>query len=154
MTGVERSTSATPADVWAVLSNGWLYASWVVGAARIRAVDPHWPQAGAKIHHSVGLWPALLNDVTHSMESTAGHLVLSAHAWPAGTARIRLHVEKDGTGTRMTMDETAESGPARWIPTRVQRWLLAPRLDECLERLALLAENGSAQKRSADSGSP
>jgi hypothetical protein len=39
MPGVERSTSAGPGEVWSVLSDGWLYASWVVGAARIRAVD-------------------------------------------------------------------------------------------------------------------
>jgi Polyketide cyclase / dehydrase and lipid transport len=148
MIGVERTTSATPAQVWSALSNGWLYASWVVGASRIRDVDRHWPEVGSKIHHSIGLWPALLDDVTESLESSAGLLVLSAHAWPVGTARVRVHVEKEGAGSRLTMDETAESAPARWIPNNAQRLLLAPRLNECLYRLALLAENGASSRAS------
>lgn len=144
MIGVQRKTSATPAQVWSVLANGWLYSAWVVGASRIRDVDPNWPQAGAKIHHSVGVWPALLSDETVSLESSAGHLELSAHGWPVGTARVRLHVEKTDDGSLLTMDEYAETVPARWIPTNVQRLSTAPRLKECLNRLALLAENGAA----------
>lgn len=143
MIEVERTTSATPAQVWSVLSNGWLYSSWVVGASRIRGVDPEWPQAGAKIHHSVGVWPAMIDDETESVESSAGLLVLSARARPVGSAQVRLHVEKDGNGSRITMDETADSAPARWIPDTVQRVAVAPRLNECLRRLTLLAENGA-----------
>ncbi len=29
-----------------MLSDGWLYASWVVGASRVRDVDPRWPSPG------------------------------------------------------------------------------------------------------------
>ncbi|WP_324188972.1 SRPBCC family protein [Nocardia farcinica] len=46
-----------PADIeraFAVLSDGWLYAGWVVGASHIRDVDPDWPGVGSRIHHSVG----------------------------------------------------------------------------------------------------
>lgn len=142
MIQVERKTSATPAQVWSVLSNGWLYSSWVVGASRIRDVDPNWPQSGSKIEHSVGLWPALIDDKTESVESSAGLLVLSARALPAGTATVRVHVEKDGNGSLVTMDETAESAPIRWIPDNVQRLTVAPRLEECLKRLTMIAENG------------
>ena len=46
------------ARVFAVLSNGWLYPSWVVGASRIRAVEAAWPAEGAKIHHSFGIYPS------------------------------------------------------------------------------------------------
>ena len=41
-------------DVWSVLSDGWLYPLWVVGASRMRDVDPDWPAVGSRIHHSVG----------------------------------------------------------------------------------------------------
>ena len=34
-----RMMSCTPQDVFDVLSDGWSYATWVVGAARIRDVD-------------------------------------------------------------------------------------------------------------------
>ena len=53
---------ATPADVFAVLADGWLYPSWVVGASRVRGVDGTWPQPGSRIHHSVGVWPLLIDD--------------------------------------------------------------------------------------------
>lgn len=144
MIEVERTTSATPARVWSVLSNGWLYSSWAVGTSRIRCVDPSWPQAGSKIEHSVGVWPALLDDKTESVESSAGLLVLSARSLPAGTATVRVHVHKDGDGSRVTMDETAETPPFRWIPDDVHRLTAGPRLEECLRRLTLLAENGAA----------
>lgn len=142
MNRTERHTSATPAQVWSVLSNGWLYSSWVVGASRIRDVDPTWPQAGSKIHHSVGgLWPALLDDETESLESKAGLLELSAAAWPFGRARIRMTVEKDGNGSLIGMEEFVETAPLKWIPPVVQQTAMTPpRLNECLTRLALLAE--------------
>jgi len=144
MIEVERKTSATPAQVWSILSNGWLYSSWVVGASRIRNVDPQWPQAGSTIQHSVGLWPALIDDKTESLESSAGLLVLSARALPIGSAEVRVHVEKDGDGSRVTMDETVKSGPFQMIPDSIQRVSVAPRLQECLRRLTLLAENGAS----------
>jgi len=51
-----------PAEaVWAVVSDGWLYANWVVGS-RVRAVDPGWPAEGCRIHHSFGVWPAVIDD--------------------------------------------------------------------------------------------
>ncbi|ASR05299.1 SRPBCC family protein [Gordonia rubripertincta] len=137
---VERHTSATPAQVWSVLSDGWLYASWVVGASRIRDVDPTWPQAGSKIHHSVGIWPALLNDETQSRESKAGLLELSAAGWPFGRARIRMTIEKNGNGSIIGMEEFVETAPLKWIPPVIQQTAMSPRLNECLTRLAMLAE--------------
>ena len=49
-----RLFDCTPDDVFAVLGDGWLYPVWVVGAARMRDVDPEWPAEGANIHHSLG----------------------------------------------------------------------------------------------------
>ncbi len=62
--------SPPAADIWKVIEDGWLYSGWVVGASRIRAVDEQWPQVGAKLHHSVGSWPFLIDDSTRvtSME--------------------------------------------------------------------------------------
>ena len=47
-----------------MLADGWSYATWVVGAARVRDVDPGWPATGSRVHHSVGLWPLLIQDFT------------------------------------------------------------------------------------------
>ena len=38
-----RTMSCPPESVFAVLADGWLYPSWVVGASRMRDVDPAWP---------------------------------------------------------------------------------------------------------------
>lgn len=43
MTEVTRRTSATPAQVFAVLADGWSFSNWVVEASRIRAVDDACP---------------------------------------------------------------------------------------------------------------
>ncbi len=37
---VARRIEAPPGAVWAVLADGWLYATWVVGASRVRDVFP------------------------------------------------------------------------------------------------------------------
>lgn len=89
MIEVRRLVHAPPSAVWAVLSNGWLYPSWVVGASRMRAVDPAWPRVGARLHHSVGAWPLLISDSTSVVESVPEQrLVLQARGWPLGEARI------------------------------------------------------------------
>ena len=60
---VRCTTPAPPQAVFAVLADGWLFSSWVVGAARGRAVDAGWPKPGARIHHSFGVWPVMVTDV-------------------------------------------------------------------------------------------
>ncbi len=60
----ERLINASVEDVFAVLTDSWSYASWVVGASRIRDVEAGWPEPGNSIHHSVGAWPLLIDDAT------------------------------------------------------------------------------------------
>ena len=59
-----RLMACSPEDVFAVLADGWLFPTWVVGASRMRKVEEAWPQVGSRLHHSFGVWPALLNDET------------------------------------------------------------------------------------------
>lgn len=136
----ERHMTCSPADVLDVLADGWAYASWVVGAARVRAVDPEWPQPGSRIHHSVGLWPALLHDSTSSLEWSPRGVRLSARGWPAGQAEVSVQVEAEDDGTRVVLLEDATAGPARLMPPPLRRLLLEPRNRESLRRLAFLAE--------------
>lgn len=49
---VTRDTTATPQQVWDVLSDDWLFSGWMVGASRNRAVDEGWPRPLARIQHS------------------------------------------------------------------------------------------------------
>ena len=93
-----RHIQATPQQVWDVLADGWLYPLWVVGATRMRDVDPHWPAVGSRLHHSVGTWPFVIDDHTEVIECEPTHrLVLHAKAWPTGTAGVVLRLEPVGT---------------------------------------------------------
>jgi len=56
--------SAPPEAVFAVLSDPFTYAQWVVGCKEIRRVDGDWPEPGATFHHSVGLGPITVRDTT------------------------------------------------------------------------------------------
>jgi len=147
------SVIAAPASaVWAVLSDGWLYAGWVVGASRIREVDDCWPAPGARIHHSVGSWPALLDDLTEVLAADAGReLCLRARAWPVGEAAVRLTLESHPAGTAVSMIEDVTAGPGRVLPRRLRQLLIISRNRESLRRLRLLAEG--RRERTADPSS-
>lgn len=141
MTRVERIIKTTPQNVWDVLSDGWLYPLWVVGASRMRDVDEDWPAVGARLHHSVGAWPTLLDDETEVTScEPLRRLELRAHAWPAGRADVVLQLSEHGAGTRVVIEEDAASGPARMIPAVVRRPGLKWRNVETLRRLAFVAE--------------
>jgi uncharacterized protein YndB with AHSA1/START domain len=137
-----RQLSVPPDQVWEVLSDGWLYPVWVVGASRMREVDDTWPQVGSRLHHSVGVWPALLDDYTEVLESEPSRrLVLRARAWPAGEATVVMELAPADGGTEVTMREDATSGPATLLPEPVRNAQLTWRNTESLRRLAYIAEH-------------
>jgi hypothetical protein len=142
MIEVRRDTLARVDEVWAVLSDGWLYPAWVVGASTMRHVEPGWPQPGARLHHSVGVWPLLISDDTSVVSADPPHeLVLQARGWPLGEARVELRLERLDDGCRITMREDATHGVGRYVPRLLRVASIAPRNAESLRRLALLAED-------------
>ncbi len=143
-----RIVHATPQQVWDVLADGWLYPVWVVGASRMREVDEHWPAAGAKLHHSVGVWPALIDDNTEVLESHAPtHLRLRARGWPAGEAEVDLQVEAHAEGSKVTITEDVVAGPGLLMPKLLRDAQIGVRNLETLQRLAYIAENRVAARR-------
>lgn len=137
----ERRTDASPQQVWDVLSDGWLYPLWVVGASRMRGVDDTWPAPGSRLHHSVGVWPLLLDDATVVEEvEPLGRIQLRARGWPMGEARVVLTLRPEGSGTHLTLEEDAVSGPGRLAPPPVRGATIRWRNVETLRRLALVAE--------------
>lgn len=136
-----RVMSATPEKVWSVLSDGWLYPLWVVGASRMRDVDENWPSKGALLHHSVGTWPALLDDNTEVLEvQPLSLLKLRARAWPAGSANVIIRLNAVGTDTEVTIGEDVANGPALLVPKPVRDVGLKWRNVETLRRLAYVVE--------------
>lgn len=143
-----RIIKASAGDVFDVLADGWLYPSWVVGASRIREVDPSWPAPRAELHHSFGVWPFLINDKTVLHEwDPPRRAVLQAHGWPIGEAKVVLSVRERGADCIVRIDEDAVEGPGRLVPKFIRTIGLVIRNRETLRRLAWLAE-GRAGARS------
>lgn len=140
----ERLVHTTPADVWEVLADGWLYPLWVVGATRMREVEPAWPDVGSRLFHSVGAWPLTIDDSTSVVACEPGRrLELRARAWPAGEAEVVLELEPADDvegGTLVRIHEDVVSGPGRLLPPPLRHLQLAWRNTETLRRLALVAE--------------
>ncbi len=141
MSTTTRSVSATPEQVWEVLSDGWLYPLFVVGASRMRDVDESWPAVGAKLHHSVGTWPLLIDDTTEVVEIEEGkRLLLLARGWPAGQAHVDISLQPDGDTTVVTIVEDATAGPGLLMPKPLRDVQLHWRNVETLRRLAFVVE--------------
>ncbi|MGI5240428.1 SRPBCC family protein [Dactylosporangium sp. CA-139066] len=136
-----RTVNATPDRVFAVLADGWTYASWVVGASHIRDVDDGWPAVGARLFHQVGPWPLHISDVTWVHAVTPGRMLeLHARAWPLGEAKVRLDLEPvEAAATRVTLSYELIAGIGRFVPRIIQSALLGPRSTEMLSRLADIA---------------
>ncbi|MCW3494169.1 SRPBCC family protein [Microbacterium sp. SSM24] len=145
-----RMLRCTPEDVFRVLADGWLYPSWVVGASRMRKVDETWPAEGSQLHHSFGVWPALIDDrtVVEASESPH-HLVMLARGWPVGEARVTINVKKRGDGCVVRIQEEAVAGPGRFVPEPIMDLLLHWRNTETLHRLAYLAEGTAPRSQGA-----
>jgi hypothetical protein len=145
MSSNTRVMDCTVDDLWNVLSDGWLYPLFVVGASRMREVDAGWPGVGACLHHSVGAWPALLDDTTEVLEVEPQRMLrLSARAWPAGRAAVVFRSSTVSGQCEVTLEEDAVSGPGALVPSPVRQPMLHWRNQETLRRLALLAERRAA----------
>jgi uncharacterized protein YndB with AHSA1/START domain len=108
---------ASPSEVFAVLEDPDAYAQWVVGARRIRRVDPDWPREGSEFHHAIGVAGAELHDSSKVVERNPPHrIVLDVRFRPTGTARVEIEVEPVERGSRITIAERPSSGPVVWVP--------------------------------------
>jgi uncharacterized protein YndB with AHSA1/START domain len=141
MAATSMVIGASPERVFAVLADGWSYASWVVGASHIRAVDEDWPAVGARLHHQVGPWPLHIKDQTVVSAVVPERLLeLHARAWPLGEATIALELEPLDASTRVTLSYDLTAGVGRFVPKSVQSVTLRPRSSEMLHRLSDIAE--------------
>ncbi|MFY0409142.1 SRPBCC family protein [Solicola sp. PLA-1-18] len=142
MSTTTRIIRAEVNTVWDVLTDGWTYPLWVVGAARVRDVDDTWPAVGSRIMHSVGAWPLLLDDTTTvAAVELEERLSLTARGWPAGEASVVITTRARGRATSVSITEDATAGPGRLVPAPVRHLGIGWRNIETLRRLALLAEN-------------
>jgi len=142
MTHNSRTIKATPEQVWDVIADGWLYPVWVVGATRMRDVDATWPQVGACLHHSAGVWPMVISDTTEVLECEPRQMLrVRARGWPVGEAEVRLTLTAQGAGTLVDIEEDAVAGPGSYVPSLLRHPAIKVRNVETLRRLAFIAEH-------------
>ncbi|GBE64806.1 polyketide cyclase [Mycobacterium sp. MFM001] len=136
-----RDVHASCQRVWDVLADGWTYSQWVVGNSRTRAVDSNWPEPGAAIRHSIGVWPLVIDDQTSVEQCEPQHeLVLRAGLGMLGAARITMRLQEIPDGCRVEMIEVPAEGPVRVVPDSLTLVAIYARNRECILRLAALAE--------------
>lgn len=137
----ERLVDAPVESVWEVLSDGFAYADWVVGARTIRRVEGDFPTPGARLHYRIGLGPVHFDDHTEVCEVLPlRRLLLSAQAWPMGAASIDIRTEAVGSRTRVVMDEEPTEGLGRVVHNPLLDLAVKARNVETLRRLERLAK--------------
>jgi uncharacterized protein YndB with AHSA1/START domain len=129
-------TSAQPDAVFAVLDDACAYPRWVVGARRVRSVDPAWPAVGSRFHHALGTPAGELHDSSKVLErDRPNRMVLEVRFRPVGVAEVTIDVEPDAGGTIIAMTEVPTAGPLTRLPRFVVEPLLMLRNALALQRL-------------------
>lgn len=127
---------APPEDVFDVLADPTTYPDWLVGAQRIRAVDPEFPAAGAEFEPTVGAPPTgNVEGHTQSLGADPPHrLDLEVHAGPFHGV-VDFEVEPYAAGTSRVCFREAATGPLA-VLTPLLRPLVYARNGRSLKRLA------------------
>lgn len=143
-----RQIDASPAAVFAVLVDPESYPKWLVGADRIRQVDPDWPTIGSKFHHVVGFGPFKIADSTEviDIDEGGGMLRLKVRARPFISAFTTLRVVGDYRRSVVTFEEE----PAIRTIGNLVRPVLDPtvhvRNHRSLRRLAAVVEGAPGRE--------
>jgi uncharacterized protein YndB with AHSA1/START domain len=105
---------ATREQVFDVLVDPTTYPEWLVGAQRIRSVDPDWPRPGSEFRHRIGVGPLAVPGSTTIRRLREPHeLVLAAGMGPFGEAAVRFVLDAVADGTEATIEEEPAKGVAR-----------------------------------------
>ncbi|HVL27501.1 MAG TPA: SRPBCC family protein [Acidimicrobiales bacterium] len=145
---VNRAVVPAPVEtVFAVLSDPRTYDEFVVGTKRIRRFEPTWPDKGSEFHHTLGIGPLVLRDLTRVEEvDEPARLVLRAHMRPVAVNQVTFRLEPAEGGTEVVVEEVAVEGPAAALWNPVFDAVMALRNQEMLRRLGRVAERRLAQQ--------
>ncbi|MCZ7414522.1 SRPBCC family protein [Streptomyces sp. WMMC897] len=135
-----RLILSSPTEVWGLLSDGHRYGEWVTGTQRVLAVDPDWPDVGARLRVRVGAGPLTLDDVCVVRVCEAEHrLELEAKADPFGAARIAMRLIPWGGNTLLILDWHPLRGPGIRMHGLPVDYVVAVRNGMMLTKLARIA---------------
>lgn len=147
--------AAPPETVFSVLSDPPSYAAFVVGTKRIRRFHPTWPARDSVFHHTVGVGPFVLRDLSRVVEVEDGRrLVLRTQMRPFAVNRVAFTLRPVEDGTEVEVEERAVEGPAVAVWDPVLDRLIWFRNQEMLRRLKKVAERRLARQAEAPAAGP
>ena len=139
--------AAPPAALFAVLADPAAYGAFVVGSKHVRRFDPTWPELGSVFHHTLGVGPFVLRDLTRVEEvEEARRLVLRAQMRPFSVNRVAFTLRPAGEGTEVEVEEHAIEGPLGSVWNPLFEAAMALRNQEMLRRLKRIAERRLARR--------
>lgn len=153
--------SAPPDVVFRVLCAPRYYQYFVVGTRAIRRFDPTWPEPGSTFDHSLGFLVTVIRDHTRSLAVQDGRsMTMRTYMRPLAVNDVVFEIEPHGTGTRLSLTETAVEGPGASPPLRqiaeVLFWLrnvwVCRRLRRVVERRAARLSIAEAASATAPEG--
>ncbi len=148
---VNRAVVAAPPEaVFAVLSDPAAFGAFVVGSKHVRRFDPTWPDRGAAFHHTLGLGPFVLRDLTRVEEVEENRrLVLRAQMRPFSVNRVAFTLRPVEGGTEVEVEEYAVEGPVAAVWNPVFEAGMGLRNQEMLRRLTAIVERRLARQAEA-----
>ena len=136
----ERFMPVPAQALWDALADAGGYGYWVPGSKLIRDVEPGWPAAGSRFHHTVGVGPFEVSDHTESLEARPRELLrLRAKGRPLGTATVTIELTPRDGGTVVRMTENPDGPFALLRLNPVVHLVTKGRNAESLMRLEELA---------------
>ncbi len=138
---------APPEAVFAVLADPAPYGAFVVGSKRVRRFDPNWPELRSCFHHTLGVGPFVLRDLTR-VEEVEGNrrLVLRAQMRPLSVNRVAFTLRRVEEGTDVEVEEYAVEGPVAAVWNPVFEAAMGLRNQEMLRRLKRITERRLARR--------
>ncbi|ALC19115.1 SRPBCC family protein [Streptomyces pristinaespiralis] len=135
-----RLILSSPSKVWDLLSDGHRYGEWVSGTQQVLAVDPQWPDVGARLRVRVGVGPLVLDDtcVVRICEPRR-RLELEAKAAPFGAARIAMNLIPWAESTLFLLEWHPLRGPGTRMHGLPVDYLVSVRNGMMLTKLARIA---------------
>lgn len=139
--------AAPPHAVFAVLADPAAYGAFVVGSKHVRRFEPTWPEVGSVIHHTLGVGPFALRDLTRVEEVEEGRrLVLRAQMRPLSVNLVAFTLRPADEGCEVEVEEYAIEGPVASVWNPLFEAAMALRNQEMLRRLKRIAERRLARR--------
>ena len=137
-------------SAFAVLADPRNYDDLLVGTKQIRRFDADWPEAESVFHHTLGVGPLTLRDLTRVVEvDEPHHLVLRAQMRPFSVNRVAFMLRPVAEGTEVEVEEYAIEGPVAAVWNPLFEAAMGLRNQEMLRRLQAIAERRLARRSEA-----